>query len=309
MKNITAIIIALNEEQFVDICISAIYDFVQRIVVVTNYDTDYSGKIVSPDSTVSKILSFKDTGRKIVLIAYRDIKDEVIQRNWAMSADLELSKVAGSRILPHEYPFDEIKKSYPKTEYFWIIDADEIYDPETIPGIIDFVYKSNSDAVAIRGFNHFQKWNYRISPKTDYFSQIGFLRAGKTFWARRVLYHPRVLGWAHHINPWLSQKLIALYKNQIALPERIGVFYHGSYVGDTERIKKKMFSSSHLREIGKDAAEAWIRDVWEGWTPESKNFFFKNKPGAFSEVEVIPTSSLPKVIKNALWPADWILPD
>lgn len=304
--NVTAVIIALNEEQFITACIGAIYSYVQRIYIVTNYDTDYSGRTIPPDATLQKILSFPDVDKKIVLLAYRGIKDEVVQRNWAMASDKSYSRILRSGFAPHTSSIDDMLVSYRETDYYWVIDADEIYDSQTIPAILDFVSSSRAAAIAVRGYNHFKKWNYRISPKSDHFWQIGFLKSGREFWSRRTLYCPKFIYWLWRIHPRLSEKATEWYKNQIKVPEEVGFFYHGSYIGDTSRIRKKMFSSSHCKELGREEIERWISNVWEKWSPGEKNFFFKSNPMAFSEISIIPSSKLPKSIVCADWPKGWI---
>ncbi len=304
--NLTAIVIALNEETFITTCLKAIYDFVQRIVIVTNYDTDFYGNKLNPDSTVDLILKFPDPGEKIILMVYRNIKDEFIMRPWAMETESALPRIAKKRFLTHAFSLEEIRNSYPKTDYYWIIDADEIYDPETIPQMIDFAVHSRASAIAIRGYNYFKKWNYRTNLENDQFWQIGFLKPGRSFYVTRALYNPRCLGWVSHISPGLSERLIRLYRREIKLPEKVGHFYHGSYIGDTERIRKKVFTSSHANQRTKEEKEFWINNVWEKWNPQMKDFYFKPNQELFSGVDYFPTEKLPRIIRESNWPDNWI---
>ena len=305
--NVTALVIALNEQHFIKPCLSSLYPFVNRLYVVTNYDTDYYLNYVEPDLTVNFVKDFDDPEKKIVLLLNRKILDETIQRNWAMASDQMLYKTSQRKIYPHAHTIEIIRSQNIKTDYYWVVDADEIYDPETIPPVLDYVRQSNRDAILVRGHNFFKKWNYRISLKNDQFWQIGFIRSGLFFYNRRHLYIPRPFGWLWHINPLLYEKIANMYCHQVKLPESIANFYHGSYVGDDTRIHKKLRSSSHAKELQKTGLDEWFTNVWEPWTPDSRNFyFFDNNPEVWESVDHISTSNLPSVIRDYEWPLGWI---
>jgi hypothetical protein len=301
--NLTAIIIALNEEVFIKKCIDAIYNYVQRIFVITNYDHDYSLNYLEPDETLNIIANYSDIDNKIILLLNRKILDETIQRNWAIATDKALYNISNRRIFPHAHSVERIRKETSKTDYFWIIDADEIYDPETIPTALEFLMKTNYNAVLVRGYNFFKTWNYKLD---EYFCHIGFLRPDRYFYSRRSLYFPKPLGWLHHFSPELSRRLINLYCRQTILPESIAVFYHGAYVGDDERIKKKISISSHFRELKKANIDQWFENTWKNWHPGMENFRFGASPEAWQDVEQIPTGKLPKIIRGNTWPEGWI---
>jgi hypothetical protein len=166
---ISAIIIALNEQGFIAPCLRAIYPFVTRIYLITNYDTDWHGHELEPDRTVETVVHFDDPDKKIILLFNRKILDETIHRNWAISADQGLYEASHFRFRPHAHSLADIRRQSPPTDFFWVIDADEIYDPETIPGALDFVSRTKADAVMIRGHNFFKSWNHRISLASDHF--------------------------------------------------------------------------------------------------------------------------------------------
>ena len=246
---------------------------------------------VLPDNTLEIVANFPDSDNKIIVLVNRKILDETIQRNWAMSTDNALYKISKKSIFPHAHSLERIRTETPKTDFYWIIDADEIYDPETIPGVFDFLRKTKQDAVLVRGYNFFKKWNFKLD---DNFWQIGFLRPGRYFYSRRGLYFPKALGWVHHLNPKISTKLIDYYCRQAKLPESIGHFYHGAYVGDDERIRKKMKSSSHAREHIACNIDQWFEDIWKKWHPGMRNFRFGSSPEGWQCVEDIAEDRLPK---------------
>lgn len=301
--NITAVIIALNEQEFITKCIAAIYPYVTRLFVVTNYDTDYAGYHHPPDLTYERIVNLDDPDKKIILLFNRRIMDETIQRNWAMLTDQSLFRASRFNYLPHAYSKGEILGKYPQTDYYWIIDADEIYDPVTIPGLIEFVQHTRWDAVLVRGHNFFKTWNYRYDLTRRPFWQIGFLRRGRYFHSRRTLYSPRWFGLVWRVIPNYYERLLNLYCQAEKLPDQVAHFYHGNYIGDDERIRKKLATSSHALEI---KTEEWINKVWTNWNPETKKASYPGSPEALIDLDYIPTASLPAIIRENSWPKGWI---
>ncbi len=138
--NIHAIIIALNEEDFITETIKPIYDHCTGISVITQYDRDYYGKPVTPDTTVQKVLSYPDPGGKIQLVVRR-YNDETASRNHEMMC---VMCDASKRVLTHGTPIEQIRKFHEKPDYFLICDADEIYDINTFPAIVDYLKKNEA---------------------------------------------------------------------------------------------------------------------------------------------------------------------
>jgi hypothetical protein len=68
----------------------------------------------------------------------------------------------------------------------------------------------------------------------------------------------------------------------INCPEQVGVFHHGCWLGDDERIKNKFGKSSHIES--------------QQWEPGSVDAF---------KSEYISTTKLPLNIQNALWPTNF----
>lgn len=299
---ITVIIIALNEAEFIQPCIKAIYPFVDEIRIQTNYDCMFSGKKLNPDSTLNKIMELPDLEKKISIFFHR-MPDEAIARNWLMRTD-------GYNINhPHKSTTssrERIEKLCKSSDYFWIIDADEIYDPKTIPAILEYLNYNKPNILKVKGINYFKSWNYQIFPPENFY-QAGFMRTKKLFRENRNICYPN---WYALIRRLLFNKYWNLGNKLKAdsnicgislLPEDIGVFHHGSYVGNDERIYKKLTSSGHYSE----SYLTWYEKVWKKWTPESKNLhplYPQNYPG----VRYIPTDELPTSISKETWPNDYI---
>jgi len=300
---ITAIIVVLNESEFIQACIKAIYPFVDRIKVQTNYDRSWSGELVSPDNTTEKILELPDKEGKISLHINR-IPDEAIARNWLMRGD--------NYVIDHSHcsttsSQEALRKFCLDSDYFWIIDGDEIYDPETIPDIINYLELKKPKILNIRGVTYFKSWNYKVSP-SDNFYQPGFIKPGVLFRENRNLVLPswyqliqRVIKNKYwNVSESLSDSLRSLI-GVTFLPEEIGFFHHAAYVGNNARISKKIFFSVHYDERMK----IWYENVWKKWTPESKNLHPLH-PENFQELEYVSTDKLPRSIRYEEWPNEYL---
>jgi hypothetical protein len=299
---ISAIVVALNESEFIQPCIKAVYPFVNRIKVQTNYDRSWSGELICPDETIKKILAITDEAGKISLHISR-IPDEALARNWLMRSD--------GYTLDHKHESttsseSKIRDFCEDSDYFWIIDADEIYDPETIPNILNYIELKKPNLLKIRGLNYFKSWNYQIFPSDNFF-QPGFLKRGIIFQENRNISLPfsfltRVIKNKYWAIRESSMRTIQKFIISLDyLPEEIAVFHHGAYVGNDKRIAKKIFSSVHYDERMKN----WYEDVWKKWTPEYKNIHPLH-PEVFKGVKYVPFSMLPSVIRNEEWPEGYL---
>lgn len=292
---ITAIVVALNEAEFIQPCLKAIYPFVDRIKIQTNYDRSWSGELITPDETVKKILEIPDEQGKISIHIYR-IPDEAIARNWLMRCDGYYINHSHVSTTSNEFRIQDFCE---KSDYFWIIDADEIYDQRTVPEILKYLKLNKPKILRIRGITYFKSWNYRISP-SDNFYQPGLIKRGVFFNENRNIFLPFWTRFLKNKYWQINQSLIKMIDKYILgidyLPEEIAVFHHGAYVGNDQRIAKKIFSSVHYDERMKH----WYENIWKKWHPKLKNIHPLN-PEVFQGVEYIPLDAIPDVIKNEEW--------
>ena len=274
--NIHAIIIALNEEDFIAETIKPIYKHCTGISVVTQYDRDYYGKLLKPDNTINNVLNIPDPEGKIHLVVRR-YNDETASRNHEMMAILS---DASKGIQPHGVPIAEIKRFHKKPDYFLICDADEIFDIDTFPNILNYLALKKPNAMRISGYNYFFNWNRR-EPKEQYVHKhFGFVKAGILFQQRRVL------NWNEsRINqickkfglPSLGSHLFHF----IDCPLEIGMMHHAGYVRkNKQKLLEKMSKHSHL----------------EAHPPEFLEQILSQ------EYEFIHTLKLPINIQNGRWP-------
>jgi len=239
---IHAIIIALNEEDFITETIKPIYDHCSGISVITQYDRDYYGKMVTPDTTASKVLSYPDPKGKIHLIVRR-YNDETASRNHEM---MSILCDASRGILTHGTPVANVKEFHQKPDYFLICDADEIYDKNTFPSIVDYLGRKKPRAMRVSAYNYFFTWNRRM-PKEEYVHHhFGFVKAGILFEQRRVI------TWNESRINYLTSKLgfkkdigSRLF-NFIDCPWEVGMLHHAGFIRrDMAKMKEKMSKHSH----------------------------------------------------------------
>lgn len=273
-----AIILALNEETFIRNQLELLYPFCSGISVLTQYDRDWYGKPIAPDNTVQMVANFPDPEGKIHLILRR-WKDEAAARNSEL---LSLTCQPARRIMAHGNDLNEIANFHRTPDYFWIIDADEIYDVRTLPAILEFLGKKKPRGMRVNGFNYVGTWNRRVPHEVVKFCHFGFLRPGILFKMRRTV------SW----NESRFGKLLSLCRlpnlapalwGFIECPREVGFFHHGCWLGDDERLRSKAAKSSHKE----NDHPAYPADV-------------KKLP-----YDVIPSSSLPPNIRNAPWPSEF----
>jgi hypothetical protein len=278
---IHVICLALNEEIFIEEFLKALYPFVQGISVITQYDRDYYGNKVVPDRTVEKVLKFPDIDGKIHLVVRR-FNDETAARNHEMNA---LNHNPAKSIVTHGTDITNILEFHKKPDYYLIADADEIYDSETFPSIMEYLAKKKPNGMRITGYNYYWTWNQRVPKSHEHFLQFGFVRPGLRFKIRRLItfnetrIRKQLLRF--HI-PDFSAKLYGF----IECPESTGVFHHGTYLGDEKRHREKLAKHSHKHELD---IENYISNL-------------KNVP----TLKVL-NKELPKNIVNGNWPKNFFL--
>jgi len=275
---IHAIILALNEEIFIENQLRTLYPFCSGISVLTQYDRDWYGKEIQPDRTAELVINFPDAEGKIHLVVRR-FPDEAAARNSEM---LALMGRPDQRIMPHGSSRERIHKFHSVPDYFLIVDSDELYDPESFPRITEYLGKKKPRGMRVHGFNYLTTWNRRVPSDIVQFCHFGFIRPGVLFKMRRTV------SW----NESRLQKLLRiLYLPDfsarlwgfIECPWSIGFFHHGCWLGDERRLITKSLRSSHP-EIA---------------TPEYPTHV------AATPFKFVPSDELPDNIRNGTWPTDF----
>jgi hypothetical protein len=275
---IHAIVLALNEQAFIDNQLRTLYPFCSGISVLTQYDRDWYGKPMAPDRTAELVLGFPDPAGKIHFVVRRS-PDEAAARNQEM---LSLTSRPHSGVMSHGSESARISGFYDRPDYFFIVDADELYDPETLPGMIALLAAKRPRGMRVNAFNYVRTWNRRVPADVVRFCHFGFVQPGVLFTMRRtVSWNESRLAKLLHLMrmPDFSARLWGF----IECPWSVGFFHHGCWLGKRERLISKSLRSSH-QEI---ATVEYPDEV--AATP----FVF------------VPDEQLPLSIRNGSWPAEF----
>lgn len=277
---IHAICIALNEEDFIVELLKSMYPFCSGISVITQYDRDYYGKKVIPDNTVQFALNFPDPEGKVHVITRR-YNDETASRNHEM---MSILADASKDLRPHGVAIENVKHFFEPPDYFLVVDADEMYDIETFPAIVQHLKEKKPKAMRVSAFEYGFNWNLRVPPDVWIHHQFGFVKAGVMFEERRVItwneYRLKKLFSILKLDQKLSNKLLGY----MDCPREVGMFHHGAYVRrDRMKIIEKMSKHSHP----------------ENHDPEYLEKILSQK------YEFVATEQLPKNIREGKWPAEF----
>ncbi len=284
-----AIYVTLADSPFIEASLESVYPFAARIFVLTGHDRTWDGSRVAPDSTLDRVIDFPDPDSKICVIKMW-CPDEALARNWVMHA---AQYPAQHEIRPQWVTQEEIDRWIEPPDYFWIVDGDEIYDPDTVPDILDYVYRSGANELLVWSYVYFKSWNYRVEEPQPF---TAFVKAGRYFETLRSLRYPRILRYLNAV-PRIGPRVFNKIVGRKFVPIEVGYFHHPAYVGGTERIARKLQHSGHRSAV----IPRWVEDVWEKWTPETTDFH-PTLPSAFHRAVYVPDEELPRIITRRTWP-------
>jgi hypothetical protein len=275
---IHAIVLALNEEPFIANQLAALYPHCAGISVLTQYDRDWYGKRVTPDATAQLVMNRPDPEGKIHLVMRR-FPDQAAALNGEMAA---LSSEPARGVIGHGSAPETIRRFHATPDYFWIVDADEFYDPATVPAMFDLLARERPRGMRVHAHNYLGTWNRRVPMETVAFCQFGFVKPDVRFTTIRQV------SW----NESRLSKLLGLLRlpdfsarafGFIECPKEVAIFHHGCWLGGYDRLRAKGAKSAH---------------TWAD-TPDYPRSVM-SYPTVF-----VPTDDLPSSIRDGDWPADY----
>lgn len=285
-----AIYAVLNDFELFRASLASIYNHVEAITVTTAHDRDWRGETCPVEGIVDAILSREmDPDRKVDLIVSWE-PNESRSRNRAM--DFADPSPRSRRVLV-QHSGD---RPPPAVDYFWIIDADEIYEAASIQRIKAYVSRTRLRYYQVPAVQYFKSWNYRVA---GYEWFTAFVRADMRVGHSRNPFPSHLSRLAHklHVRPDIANRLIGLNR----IPPEVGVFHHGSYVGPRSRIEAKINSSSHAHRM----RPRWLEEVWDVWHPAFRDFHPVD-PAAMPAATPVPLSDLPAEITAWNWPQGYL---
>jgi hypothetical protein len=289
--NVHAICLTLGEGQFLPASLGAVYPFVSGITVVTTFDRDWSGKERDPDGTAELVLSRRlDPKHKMQLVVLNETS-EARSRNRAMdlSWGLRASRSVVSQA-SYDLPPDPI-------DYFLILDSDEIWEHDALAQALEIAVQTRRPVYTAAMNRYFRSWNNRIDGEEW---GVVLMRSDvRANWLRhrRRPFPLRALARFPGVPHSLADRLRGAWR----LPsDRIRV-HHGSYVGDLERLRRKIESFGHANEV----PPGWLERVAAS-PPEELRNFHPTHPTLFPRITRLSTADLPDEIVGADWPAGYL---
>lgn len=276
-----AIVIALNEEDFITETLKPLYPHCSGLSVITQYDRDYYRAPVTPDATVEQVLNFPDPDGKVSLVVRR-YTDETASRNHEM---LAWCQAPHHRVLPHASSRQDLARAFARPDYFLIVDADEIYDEATLPRILDHLQRTRPRGLRVSAYEYGLTWNRRVPLETYVHHQFGFVKAGLLFESRRVITFneqrlAKALGRLR-----LPKSAAARLYGFHDCPMDVGMFHHAAYVRrGRAKLLEKVSKHSHRTEF---LTVDWVDRVLQ------------------QPYEFVPTDQLPKNIQRGRWPTEF----
>jgi hypothetical protein len=233
-----AIYLVLNEEQLFEASLRSIYPHITGATVVTSHDHDRFDRPVAPDGTVGRLLSRElDPERKVNVIVGAE-GDEVALRNRAMAF---ASPPAGASARHGRQPS---RSRIVRPDWFWIVDADEIYDDADVERLKAFVAEHPARVYEVTADNYWRSWNWRIEQIGSY---VAVVAPGVWFGELR---HQQVHSWERIVRRLatlgvISDRAARRIRRIEHVPRDVAIFHHGSYLGDRARIAAKLERSGH----------------------------------------------------------------
>jgi hypothetical protein len=291
----------LNEETFISEQLRTLYPFCSGISVLTQYDRDYYGSRVAPDSTVRRVLEHPDPEGKLSLVLRR-------WRNQAPALNHEMIALTsrperGTRAVAVDP--GEIRAFHRPPDYFMIVDGDDFHDVDTLDRVFAYLARERPRAMRMQFLNYLWNWNRRVPRELAPTSSFVFVRPDVRFQQHRIVSWSefRLSGFRSNVMPqhwdqfaprywhrWLPllerlgvPDLVSRAHGFITCPEEVGVVHHGEFIGGWDRIWAKASKSGH-----RSMNDPRLADYLEG------------TPTVF-----VPTAELPRNIREGEWPAGY----
>jgi hypothetical protein len=288
-----AIYLVLNDFTLFPASLRSVYPHITGATVITSHDRDRYGRPVEPDGTVEAVLTRAlDPDRKVNVIVCTE-GSEAALRNRAMA--FAHPPAPAGRIHDREQGLAVM----PPPDWFWIVDADEIYDTDDVRRLKAFVREHPAPAYWAGSYSYWRSWNWRIAERSR---RVVLLRPGRWF---DHLRHPRLSFVARAVRKLRHLRLLpgraetAFIGAQV--PREVAVFHHGDWVGPRERIEAKLARSGHRDQF----IDGWLERVWDQWTPEMRDLH-PFEPEMFPLAAHVPTARLPAAIREHPWPDGWL---
>jgi GT2 family glycosyltransferase/Flp pilus assembly protein TadD/predicted SAM-dependent methyltransferase/predicted O-methyltransferase YrrM len=244
-----AVYCVYDDETWLKESVASVYDACTAIYFLVA-DKPWHGDITDNSNTLHCIGGLSDPDKKI----------HVIKGSWDGETN---QRNAGLDILRDE-----------GIAYCFVVDADEIYDPEELKQMM--LYASQQASVAcwhMTWDTYWKSYMYVVSPREP-FKPVVFVKVTE---ARFTEY--RSVGTESHG----------------FIPAEVGYCHHMSYARSNEQILKKITTFSHAKEV----RENWFEKVWMNWRPDNAiTNIHPTHPASYERAVRQPLISLPPILKD-----------
>jgi glycosyltransferase involved in cell wall biosynthesis len=194
MSEITVHCLVRNEERFIRAAILSVLPLAKRVLV---YDTG------STDATLE------------ILSSIQDKKLEIVQKAFSRATELT------------DFRNEMIERT--ETEWFWLVDGDELYPPHAVERIAEEIREASPTVhkIAIRRIHFMGSFNF-VS-RVDSAGRI--YRAAKVRWRPGVLPHYRLRADTEYL---VDDPSASLQPHRMLLPEEI-FFFHCQYLARSSK--------------------------------------------------------------------------
>lgn len=176
-------------------------------------------------------------------------------------------------------------------DYTFIIDTDEIYDPNEFAALKTYI--SHSPSIYAFHLNWFTYWTekfYRIDPPEEFYPLI----AVKTNHFLFIEMRSGLSCVKHNGTSYERDGNPEDYHQHATLvPREVALCHHLSYVRDDYYIQRKIETSSHAPQI----VDHWYEKVWKAWTPEMEDLH-PVIPSQYKRAIPTDLASLPEVLAS-----------
>lgn len=217
-----------NGALYLPYSLRSIYDFVDRIIIFLS-TAPWNGPIVPLDNTEEVIRNFPDPQGKIRLIV-RNCRYHEPTADGYKNEFVEMNEILSC-----------VVQETPQNTHYLYIDADEVYQPDQIQKLRDFLEANPQiDVVHAPWRTYWKSFRYWIDPMEPHRPLVAF----------KIMPHTAFSG-IRQVNNTHGHTFEG---NEL-------FFHHFSYSLTTEMVQAKIKAWSHCNEI----RQGWFENVWLAW--------------------------------------------
>ncbi len=248
-RQFAAVCVVYDDFRWIPVVLESVYPVIPRIFFFIS-ETPWNGAAADNSKTIQTILEFPDPLSKIEIIKGR-WQNETEQRNQAL-----------------------VTLSDRGFEWCFILDADEVYDPNQLQRMIGFTTIDPAVKVwHMHGLTYWKSPEFKIDPPEAFYPPVFVRTRGVRFRQHRST-EPVKAG---------------------LIPSEVGVYHHLSYARTDQEVFRKIQTFAHASEV----KSSWYTEIWKGWD-QNHDLQDLNPcyPGQYKRAIPQPYEQLPPVLQK-----------